>query len=110
MLLCGLVSVILAIALKYPWLTTPELALITKTPAFKAFQYLVLVLGYIFALFSLILRKDKSLAFAALALVMAAALMGGSSNEQIAYLSPCLRSLKFSAIVWSTGDNQVLAP
>ena len=27
-----------------------------------------------------------------------------------AYLSPCLRSLKFSAIVWSTGDNQELAP
>ena len=27
-----------------------------------------------------------------------------------AYLSPCLRSLKFSAIAWSTGDNQELAP
>ena len=27
-----------------------------------------------------------------------------------AYLSPCLRSLKFSALAWSTGDNQELAP
>lgn len=83
-LLCGLVSIVLAIALKYPWLTTPELALITKTSAFKLFQYLVLMLGYIFALISMILRKDKTLAFTALALVMAAALMGGSSNEQLA--------------------------
>ncbi len=83
-LLCGIVSVILAIALKYPWLTTPELALITQTSAFKAFQYLVLILGYVFALISLLLRKDRSLAFAALGLVMAAALMGGSSNEQLA--------------------------
>ena len=31
-------------------------------------------------------------------------------GTQRAYLSPCLRSLKFSAIVWSTGDNQELAP
>ena len=32
------------------------------------------------------------------------------SGGNYAYLSPCLRSLKFSAIVWSTGDNQELAP
>lgn len=83
-LLCGLVALCLAIALKYPWLTTPELKLVTQTSAFKAFQYLVLVLGYVFAMISMILRKDKTLPFVALGLVMAAALMGGSSNEQVA--------------------------
>ena len=33
-----------------------------------------------------------------------------NEGEHAAYLSPCLRSLKFSAIAWSTGDNQELAP
>jgi sterol desaturase/sphingolipid hydroxylase (fatty acid hydroxylase superfamily) len=83
-LLAGLVSVVLAVALKYPWLTTPELAMITKTWGFKAFQHLVLVLGYAFALTSMILRPNKTLAFTALSLVMVAALMGGSSAEQAA--------------------------
>jgi sterol desaturase/sphingolipid hydroxylase (fatty acid hydroxylase superfamily) len=83
-LLAGMVSVVLAIALKYPWLTTPELAMITKTSGFKIFQHLVLILGYVFALTSLILRKDKTLGLIALGLTVAAALMGGSSAEQIA--------------------------
>jgi sterol desaturase/sphingolipid hydroxylase (fatty acid hydroxylase superfamily) len=83
-LLCGVVSVVLAIALKYPWLTTPELAVVTKTVWFKLFQHTVLILGYAFALISLMLRRDKSLGFAALALVMIAVLMGASSNEQLA--------------------------
>jgi Fatty acid hydroxylase superfamily len=83
-LLCGVVSVVLAIALKYPWLTTPELAIVTKTVWFKLFQHTVLILGYAFALISLMLRRDKSLGFAALALVMIAVLMGASSNEQMA--------------------------
>ena len=83
-LLAGIVSVVLAIALKYPWLTTPDLKLVTETWAFKAFQHLVLVLGYGFALTSMILRPNKTLAYTSLGLVMAAALMGGSSAEQAA--------------------------
>jgi sterol desaturase/sphingolipid hydroxylase (fatty acid hydroxylase superfamily) len=86
-LLCGLVSVVLAIALKYPWLTTPELAVVTKTAAFKLFQHAVLLLGYAFSLISLLLRRDKTLGFCALALTIAAALMGGSANEQQAIQS-----------------------
>ena len=83
-LLAGLVSIVLAIALKYPWLTTPELALVTQTFGFKLFQHVVLILGYAFGLTSLLLRKDKTLGFVAIALTLAAALMGGSSAEQIA--------------------------
>lgn len=83
-LLAGLVSVVLAVAIKYPWLTTPELKLITGTVGFKVFQHLVLVLGYLFALISMMLRPNKTLAFTALSLVMIAALMGGSSSEQAA--------------------------
>ncbi len=83
-LLCGIVSVALAIALKYPWLTTPELKLVTATGWFKLFQHTVLLLGYAFALISLMLRTDKTLGFVALALTIAAALMGGSSAEQAA--------------------------
>lgn len=83
-LLCGIVSIVLAIALKYPWLTTPELTIVTRTLSFKLFQHGVLLFGYAIAITSLILRKDKSLGFAALALIMAATLMGGSSNEQLA--------------------------
>lgn len=83
-LLCGIVSLTLAVSLKYAWLTTPEAALVTGSVWFKLFQHLVLILGYAFALISILLRKDKTLAFSALVLIMAAALMGGSSNEQIA--------------------------
>ena len=36
--------------------------------------------------------------------------LGVGQHTRETYLSPCLRSLKFSAIVWSTGDNQELAP
>jgi sterol desaturase/sphingolipid hydroxylase (fatty acid hydroxylase superfamily) len=84
-LLCGLVSVAFAIALKFPGtLTTPELAKVLATGWFKLFQHLVLLLGYVFALTSLLLRKDKTLGFVSMALVMAAALMGGSQAEAIA--------------------------
>ena len=83
-LLAGLVSITLAIALKYSWLTTPELSLVTESFWFKLFQHVVLILGYAFGLTSLILRKDKTLGIVAVALTIAAALMGGSSAEQLA--------------------------
>jgi sterol desaturase/sphingolipid hydroxylase (fatty acid hydroxylase superfamily) len=83
-LLAGIVAVILAVALKFPWLMMPELKVITQTYGFKIFHHSVLILGYVFALLSLLLGIYRMLPYTALMLVMLAALMGGSSAEQAA--------------------------
>ena len=81
-LLCGIVAMALVLCLRFPAaLTTPELAAATGSTAFKLFLHLVLLLGYAFALTSLILRQEKVLGFTALALVMTAALLGGAPAE-----------------------------
>lgn len=77
-LLAGIVALLMVISLHFPSvLTTPELAALRSSLLFKVFLHLVLLLGYAFALISLLLRKDKVLGFTALGLVMTAALFGG---------------------------------
>jgi sterol desaturase/sphingolipid hydroxylase (fatty acid hydroxylase superfamily) len=56
------------------------LAAVRNSVWFKLFLHTVLLLGYAFALISLLLRKEKILAFSALALIMTATLMGGTSS------------------------------
>lgn len=80
-LLCGVVSLALAVAHRYPWLMTPELAVVIKSGPFKLFQHLTLLLGYAFALTSLLLRHDKTLGFSALGLTVAAGLIGGATVD-----------------------------
>ena len=66
-----------------------------------------------------VIHMKSSTAFVGIALAIGAAIastgaladgMPAHGKMSAAYLSPCLRSLKFSAIAWSTGDNQELAP
>ena len=81
-LLCGIVAMTLVLCLRFPAvLTTPELAAARSGLAFKLFLHFVLLLGYAFALTSLLLRKEKVLGFTALALVMTAALLGSAPAE-----------------------------
>ncbi len=81
-LLSGIVAVALVLGLHFPaLLTTPELAAARHGLVFKVVLHLVLLLGYAFALISLLLRKEKVLGFTALALVMFAALASGAPAE-----------------------------
>jgi sterol desaturase/sphingolipid hydroxylase (fatty acid hydroxylase superfamily) len=78
-LLCGVVSILLVLALRMPAvLTTPELAVVTQSGYFRLFVHVVLILGYLFALISLLLRPTKVLGFVSLGLVMTAALIGSA--------------------------------
>ncbi len=81
-LLAGIVAVALVLCLHFPAiLTTPELAAARGGLAFKLFLHFVLLLGYAFALTSLLLRQEKVLGFTALGLVMFAALASGAPVE-----------------------------
>jgi sterol desaturase/sphingolipid hydroxylase (fatty acid hydroxylase superfamily) len=78
-LLCGLVGLMLVVAMRYPGaLTTPELSAVLSHGYFRLFVHMVLGLGYIFALLSLVLRPSKLLGYTALGLVMATALLAGT--------------------------------
>jgi len=81
-ILAGLTGFLLIVVLRYPtWFTTPELAMLYEKGIVKPLLHVVLILGYIFALISLILNRSKVLGTTGLALVMVAALLGGSQNE-----------------------------
>ena len=90
-LLCGLVGLLLVLCLRYPAsFMTPELAMLRSSGVLKPFLHIVLLLGYAFAVISLVLRPKKALGFTALALVMTAALLGGSQTEAAAAKSTSL--------------------
>ena len=71
--------------LRYPvWFQTPELSFLHDSGFIRPFMHIVLLLGYAFALISLLLNKDKTLGIVGLCLNVGAALMGGSQAEAIA--------------------------
>ena len=70
----------LVVALRWPgWFATPELQSVEKTLWFRPVVHLVLIASYALALLSLMLRTKKSIAFTALAIGIAAALLGGAN-------------------------------
>ncbi len=83
----GLFALLLAVAafamvlvLRFPnWLGTPELAAMREAAAFRPAVHLVILAAYALAVLSLMLRRNKALGFAALAIALAAALMGGAN-------------------------------
>lgn len=70
----------LVVALRYPdWFSMPELAAAEQTGWFRPLVHAVLLASYALALLSLLLRRRKAIGFAALAIGIAAALLGGAN-------------------------------
>jgi sterol desaturase/sphingolipid hydroxylase (fatty acid hydroxylase superfamily) len=70
----------LVVALRWPgWFATPELVTLEKTLWFRPVVHAVLIASYALALLSLMLRTKKAIGFAALAIGIAAALLGGAN-------------------------------
>ena len=69
----------LVVALRWPgWFATPELEVAEKAGWFRPIVHLVLISSYALALLSLMLRSRRAIGFTALAIGIAAALLGGA--------------------------------
>jgi len=72
----------LVVALRWPGLfATPELAKLRDLPGFRLGVHVTLLLSYTLALLSLLLRPAKAIGFTALAIGIAAALLGGADVQ-----------------------------
>ena len=70
----------LVVALRWPgWFATPELQSVEQTLWFRPVVHAVLISSYALALLSLMLRTKKAIGFSALAIGIAAALLGGAN-------------------------------
>jgi sterol desaturase/sphingolipid hydroxylase (fatty acid hydroxylase superfamily) len=70
----------LVVALRWPdWFATPELVVVERTLWFRPVVHAVLIVSYALALLSLMLRTKKAIGFTALAIGIAAALLGGAN-------------------------------
>jgi sterol desaturase/sphingolipid hydroxylase (fatty acid hydroxylase superfamily) len=75
--LAGLTSVIMVVALKYPaLLLMPDLGVIRDGAWFKPTLFFVLLSGFVLASLSLVLRNDRTLGVAAMALTLLASAIG----------------------------------
>lgn len=73
----------MVLVLRYPdWLGSPELAMVRDSSAFRPAVHFVILAAYALAIISLMLRTKKVLGFAALAIALAAALLGGSNATE----------------------------
>jgi len=83
----GFFGLVLAIAgfgmvlvLRYPdWLGSPELAAVRESSTFRPVVHVTILAAYALSVISLMLRTRKVLGFTALAIALAAALLGGSN-------------------------------
>jgi sterol desaturase/sphingolipid hydroxylase (fatty acid hydroxylase superfamily) len=81
-LLFAVVGFGLVIALRFPeWFATPEMAILKNWGGFRGIVHLVLLASYALALLSLLLRPRKVLGATALAIGVAAALIGGANVQ-----------------------------
>lgn len=81
-LLFAIIGFGLVVALRFPeWFATPELEMVKTWSGFRGFVHLTLLASYALALLSLLLRPRKALGFTALAIGIAAALMGGANVQ-----------------------------
>lgn len=86
-------GLLLVLCLRFPGvLSTPELDMVRASPLFRPVLHVILLLGYGWAVVSLILRPTKTLGFTALAISLTASLLGGSAAETA---SPQDRSVFF---------------
>ena len=78
-LLSAIVGLFLVVCLRFPeHLSTPALDMLRESGWFRPVLHVILLLAYAWALTSLMLRADKTLGFAAMAIAIAASLLGGS--------------------------------
>jgi len=90
-LLAGITGLLLIVVLRYPgWFNTPELAFVYNSGLLRPILHGVLLLGYAFALISLLLSRDKVLGASGLALIVTAAMLGGSQVEAAAVANTSL--------------------
>ena len=76
-LLAGVTGLLMVIVLRYPSLTSmPDLAPVHQMLFFKPVLYFVLISGYILAILSMMLRREKTLGAAAMFTVLLASLLG----------------------------------
>jgi sterol desaturase/sphingolipid hydroxylase (fatty acid hydroxylase superfamily) len=81
-LLFAVVGFGMVVALRFPeWFATPELQTLKDWTGFRGFVHLVLLASYGLSLLSLLLRPRKALGFTALAIGIAAALLGGANAQ-----------------------------
>lgn len=79
-LVLAIAGLSLVLVLRYPdWLGSPELAALRESAGFRAAVHACILLAYALAVVSLMLRRRKALGFSALAIALAAALLGGSN-------------------------------
>ncbi len=72
----------LVVALRWPgWFATPELAAFESASWFRPLVHAVLLASYALALLNLMLRPRKTMGFTALAIGIAAALLGGAGVQ-----------------------------
>lgn len=73
----------LVLVLRYPdWLGSPELARLRDASAFRPIVHVTILGAYALAIVSLMLRDKKVLGFSALAVALAAGLLGGSNATE----------------------------
>ena len=83
-LLSAIVGLFLVVCLRYPeFLATPALDMVRASGWFRTVLHIILILAYSWALLSLILRPQKTLGFWAMAIAIAATLLGGSQAEAV---------------------------
>jgi len=83
-LAAALASLILVVCLRFPHLLgMPELAALRDNAVFRPGLHLLLLVSYGLALLNLLLRRNKTLGFAALGATMLAGLLGGSRAEAL---------------------------
>jgi sterol desaturase/sphingolipid hydroxylase (fatty acid hydroxylase superfamily) len=76
-LLAGIVGLLMVIVLRNPSLTSvPQIAAVYQGVPFRLALYFVLLAGFLLAALSLILRKDKTLGGAAMAVTLLATMIG----------------------------------
>jgi sterol desaturase/sphingolipid hydroxylase (fatty acid hydroxylase superfamily) len=82
-LLAGIAGLLMVIVLRNPALTRmPELAAFHTSGLFKPFLYFVLFAGFALACLSLMLRKDKTLGSAAMAVTLLATMIGSLPSHR----------------------------
>jgi sterol desaturase/sphingolipid hydroxylase (fatty acid hydroxylase superfamily) len=78
----GFVGLSFVVALRWPeWASMPELQAVLHSAGFRVAVHAILLAAYALALLSLLLRPRKALGATALALALAATILGGSAVE-----------------------------
>lgn len=81
-LVLAISGLLLVLCLRFPtWFTVPEIRTLYTQPLFRVALQAWLVLAFIMAVLSLLLRQKKALGFTALFLVVLATTLGGSRTE-----------------------------